>query len=283
MSEPLEDLLDKLSSIDLVSVFLERLAEDIATPSSDLESPANYHALVGERARGLYTNFGHSLTSPVAFAPLLAVRPLVELAILAKWISLDPEFHGFLWFADSEASELTHLDAMLEHSKTRGSPTPKFVPHDLTPKRAIHAEALRRLRGARRNYGKNRLTPSVIRMVEEVEKQVPGHKIAMRDAYEYAYRAFSPWEHSSASSFKATAEPTPPDSWRWLGDRSPFHIEAVQAIGASVYAYILEVVFLSLEHENATLARTLRDYVTVRWVRSDRVQPTSQKLSGEGR
>ena len=41
-------------------------------------------------------------------------------------------------------------------------------------------------------------------MANEVISKEPGHKIVMNDAYVYAYKTFSPWEHS-ASSFKATA------------------------------------------------------------------------------
>lgn len=278
MTDPVDDILSNLTTIDLASAFLERLAEDIPTPTPDLEDRDITFAILGERAKSLYANFQHSLSSPAALGPLLAIRPLVELAILIKWISLDAAFHGFLWFADSEASELTHFDAIHKHSKTRGSPDPNVDPRHRTSKEVIRTEALSRLEAAGRDYGKHRILPSVIRMVEEVEKGIPGHKIAMRDAYEYAYRTLSPWEHTNASSFKATAERTTPGSWNWLGDRSAFHIEDIQAIAASMYAYVLEVIFSQLgSAANANLARTIRDYVVLHWVRSDRVRPPADK------
>jgi hypothetical protein len=270
MPNELDRLLDGLSTIDVASVFVERLSEDVPTPSAEVADADLAFVLLAERAKGLYANFEHSLSSPAEFAPLLAIRPLIELAVVVKWISLDPEFHGLLWVSDSDASELTHLDAMLAHAKRRGSPEPSFDPSHRLSREAMRDEARARLRAAGRNYGKNRTMPSAIRMVEEVEKAIPEHKIAMRDAYEYAYRTFSPWQHSATSSFNATARRTGPDAWVWLGDRSPFTAEAMHAIAVSMYAYVLEVVLSQrADHDGAKLARAIRDHVVLRWVPSD--------------
>ncbi len=268
-------MLAGLSTIELASVFLERLAEDTPPPSASVPDDDLPFVLLSERAKGLYANVHHSFSSPAEFAPLLAIRPLIELVILVKWISLDPEFHGFLWVSDSDASELTHLDAILTHAKARGSPEPQLDPIHRSSREARRDEAIARLKAAGRNYGKNRRMPSVIRMVEEVEKAVPGHKIAMRDAYEYAYRTFSPWEHTETSSFNATAERAGPGGWVWLGDRSPFSAEAIQAISVSMYAYILEVVLSKLANRDAAVhARAIREHVVMRWVPPDDADPS---------
>jgi hypothetical protein len=109
-------------------------------------------------------------------------------------------------------------------------------------------------------------------MVEEVESAAPGHRIAMRDAYELAYRTFSPWEHTDASSFKSTAERSDGEVWTYLGDRTPFHAEDLRAIATSMYAYALETVLTSVKTGEPQMARAVRDFVTVHWVRSDRVK-----------
>jgi len=267
MSDDLDSLLSRLSTVELASVFLERMAEDVPTPSPDVSDRNLPFVLLAERARGLYVNFQHSLSSPTEFAPLLAIRPLVELAILVKWISLEPRLHGFLWIADSDASELTHLDAVLMHAKLRGSPEPQLDLSHRSSREAVRAAALEHLKAEGINYGKNRAMPSVSRMVEEVEKAIPGHKIAMRDAYEYAYRTFSPWEHTDASSFNSTGQPTEGEGWVWLGDGNPLGAEAVRAIATSMYAYILEVILKQLDNDDgAHLARMIRDYVVTRWI-----------------
>lgn len=103
----------------------------------------------------------------------------------------------------------------------------------------------------------------------------------MRHAYIYAYRTFSPWEHSSASRFKGTIDGNG-DSWRRVGDRSPFQGEDIEAVGASMYAYFLESVLASIKPEAATLAREVRDYVTVHWVRSDLVDRLAEDQGAIG-
>lgn len=58
-------------------------------------------------------------TSPADIAPILALRPLVEAAILTKWISLDPTLHGELWFAHAEDRELTGMREQERHLGVR--------------------------------------------------------------------------------------------------------------------------------------------------------------------
>ena len=74
-----------------------------------------YPALIGTRARSLYQNFLHSLDGPTAIGPLLATWLLVQAAILLKWIALNPELHGDLWFAQSDDRELTAIQEQQKH------------------------------------------------------------------------------------------------------------------------------------------------------------------------
>jgi hypothetical protein len=232
-------------------------------------------ALLGQRGASLYANVHHSFDSPAKFAPLLAIRPLVELVILAKWVSLNPELHGFLYMADSEALELANLKRITEHSTRRGSKVPVSDGDEEAIRAAIEAEGKRRLKAAGVNYGRGRLYPNVERMVEEVIAADPEHEIAMRDTYVLAYRTFSPWEHSSGSSFKATAQ-MDGSTWRWVGDQSPYLNEDIEAVAAAMYAYLLETVLAHIQPEKAAIAREVRDYVTTRWVRSDLVRSRAE-------
>src|SRR5712691_808667 len=107
--DQLDELLSKLTTLQLVQVFIERLADDLPTPGKGMDNGALAMSLLGQRAKSLYANFHDSLGSPVEFAPVLAVRPLLELVILTKWMTLDLELHPFLYLADSDASELAHM------------------------------------------------------------------------------------------------------------------------------------------------------------------------------
>ena len=240
--------------------------------------------LLGQRGKSLYANFQFSLRSPAEIGPVLAIRPLVELVILTKWISLDPELHVFLYMADSDASELAHMADVREHAAFRGSAIPQH-PDDPTPtKEASRDAAFAKLQELGKNYGKGRIMPNLRRMADEVISRVPGHKGVMNDAYVYAYKTFSPWEHTEASSFKSTGKETGPGQWEWLGDNSPWHPEDLEAIASAMYAYVLETVFATLEDaDNALMTRQLRELIIRSHVRSDQVQPPSERPDeGEG-
>jgi hypothetical protein len=268
--------LDKLTTLELVRVFLERIADDIPVPDHR-GGTLSAMSLLGQRATSLYANFHYSRGSPTEFAPVLAVRPLVEMVILTKWISLEPELHTFLYLADSDASELAHMDAIKAHARVRGQPIPETPDDPSEEKQANRDRAIAKLKELGRNYGDGRIMPNVRRMAAEVSSKIPGHKTVMDDAYVYAYKTFSPWEHTEASSFKTTAEETAPDQWRWIGDKSPWHPGDVEAIASSMYAYILETVFLAIGHPAAATARLVREYIIKNHVRSDRVRPPGDK------
>jgi hypothetical protein len=277
----LDAALSKLTTLQLVRVFIERLAEDLPVPGPGLENTIIAMSLLGQRAKSLYANFQYSLDSPVEIGSVLAIRPLVELVILAKWLTLDPELHMFLYLADSDASEVAHMKDVREHAKMRGSTIPEDPNDPTRGKEATRDAAFAKLKDLGKSYGKGRIMPNLRRMADEVISRVPGHKGVMNDAYVYAYKTFSPWEHTEASSFKATANETGPNKWEWLGDRSAWHPEDLEAIASAMYAYVLETVFATLgDGDKAVMARQLRDHIIRNHVRSDRVQPPSDKPDG---
>jgi len=274
----LQELLSQMTTLQVANVFIERHFEGLPIPGPGQDTTLTAMALLGRRAKSLYANFQHSLGSPAEIGPVLAVSPLVELVILAKWMTLDPELHMLLYVADSDAAELAHMDDIREHAKDRRSSIPEDQ-QDPTPiKEATRDAAFRKLKEIGKNYGKDRILPNLRRMANEVISKEPGHKIEMNDAYVYAYKTFSPWEHTDASSFKATADETGTGEWEWVGDKSPWHPEDIEAIATSMYTYVLETVFAAIDDEdNALFARKLRDFVFLKFVRSDRVQPPSDK------
>jgi hypothetical protein len=104
--------------------------------------------------------------------------------------------------------------------------------------------------------------PPLDRLVMEVEKADPGHRVAIRQAYDLAYRAMSPWTHSEATSFKSTASGEP-GALTYHGDVSPFPQEPIHVMAAMMYAYVLEVVGRAASDGSDVDARQWRDMLAV--------------------
>ncbi len=204
------------------------------------------------------------------------IAPLVELAILVKWLSLDPGLHRVLWFAESDATELTQIEVITEHLKLRGNTPTQGDPSQRELKERGRDEGRARLAAAGRDYG-DRLMPTLAQMVEEVEAAMPGYRVAMRDAHDLAYRVLSPWQHTDASTFKSTAEALDAGGWKFGKDRSPFNVEDLKAMATAMYAFALETVLLGTKTGHPQIVRAVRDFVTLHWVRSDRLRAAVDK------
>lgn len=118
-----------------------------------------------------------------------------------QWFSLDPDLHGELWHAQSNAADLRVLGESREYL---GLTNPSALSDEaLAEKRAAKQKLIDEARGALkaagRHYG-DRLMPGIGGMVREIAAADPGHAIAARQAYIVAYRNLSPWVHSEASS-----------------------------------------------------------------------------------
>jgi hypothetical protein len=254
---------DDIDPLDIAEVILLRMGDAIGDPTAQDSHEKMYSYLIGHRATSLYANFLHSLSSPADIAPILALRPLVEAAILLKWISLDPTLHGELWFAQSEDRELTAMRELERNIglRVRGDIDPTVITESVEDKTAWRDEAVARGKAAGKKYG-DRAMPELARLVQEIETADPGHKMAMRQAYDVAYRGFSPWMHSEAASFKSTAVTTP-EGAAWVGDVSPYSVEHLRLIAGAMVAYVLEIVGVASGDGSDTVARVIRDYLTI--------------------
>lgn len=218
-------------------------------------------SLMGARARSLYRGFLHAASGPSAPTMVATLRPLVELALLMKWFSLDPDLHGELWHAQSNAADLRVIDESREYL---GLTNPSALSDEvLAEKRAAKQklidEARAALKAAGRQYG-DRLMPGVGGMVREIAAADPGHAIAARQAYIVAYRNLSPWVHSEASSFKSTTEPISETRVRYVGDRVPLSPLTHRILAAAMMAYCIEVVSDLMRRPDRTAeARAIRD------------------------
>jgi len=245
-----------------------RLLALAASISSDPYEQAThsefYAGLFAIRGESLLLNFLHSLTSPGELGPLIAVRPLVELAIRSKWVSLDPELHGERWLAHSEQRDLIAIRGLLENIGPRVNPRlpEEFIAAQVELKTQL-VDAVKRKPGRDGRVHASPL-PDLAEMVREISKAEPEESLAMHQAYDGTYRGFSPWAHAEAASFKAgviTAE----GGSRFEGDISPFDVGTVLAVAGSMFAYVLEILASArgeygIEHQ----AREIRTLFTGR-------------------
>ena len=106
-----ETALELMAADDLLvaEVILLKMGDRLPDPTKPTSERERYTSLMGVRARSLYENFLYSIGSPVEIGPILALRPLVETAILIKWLSLDPTLNGQLWFAHAQSRDLTAM------------------------------------------------------------------------------------------------------------------------------------------------------------------------------
>jgi hypothetical protein len=270
--EELQRLLDALGPMGVADAGLLKLGDAIGDPTKAAPGQVVLF-LLGHRATSLYRNFVHSLDGPADIGPILAIRPLVEMAILAKWVSLDPPLHGELWFGHSDARDVTAMQESERHLQIRSKSglDPQVILDDLRKRAASRDEAAERARVAGKNYG-GKPMPPLDRLVLEVERADPGHRVAIRQAYDLAYRAMSPWTHSEATSFKSTASGAP-GAVTYHGDVSPFLPEMIHVMAGMLFAYVLEVVGAAAGDGSDKDAREWRAMLTIYPMKANEAAP----------
>src|SRR3989442_942319 len=84
---------------------------------------ASVACLMAHRALSLYRGVLVELDGPVPVTAMVMLRPLAELTIVLKWISLDPELHAALWVGQSEDQDLRAVRRLVETGLHQG-PSP---------------------------------------------------------------------------------------------------------------------------------------------------------------
>lgn len=96
-------------------LLLDELASRVRTPNGARSLADVAGGMFAARAVDLHRNFVHALAGPSHAGPVVAARPLVELAILIHWIAADPVRNFPAWVGHSEARDAKALRAMIEH------------------------------------------------------------------------------------------------------------------------------------------------------------------------
>jgi hypothetical protein len=194
-------------------------------------------ALFGGRALDLHRGFLHELDGPSTVGPTIMARPLVELAILVRWIQDDPELRFEMWTAHSE-----DMDARAIRQLAVNLPRPPGDPFEPAAVQPTLDAKDARATAARTAGGREtppRLLPGLVEMIEAVLKRDPDEGLALRQAYDAAFRSISPATHSDASSFKESIREQPDGSLEFV-ETSPVPIELLRYISAACFAYAIE-------------------------------------------
>lgn len=219
--------------------------------------------LLGHRAASIYGGFLHAMKGPSTATPIVDARSLVELAIRLKWVTLDPPINAALYFGGSENADLKALRALEEHLGVTppASLDPGTVQRLKAEKVAIRDKAKALAMKEGRNY-RDGLMPTVERMVDEAAKADPANALAMRQAYDHMYRAFSAWAHSEVMSFQHFVRENGDGTVSYLGDGWGIVPEHVRVMAASTFAFVLETVSDGRDERLAGEARAVRRRLT---------------------
>ena len=196
------DELDSKTLVDLAlaEAGLDELASRLPNPVGQPDLMAVVGAAFGSRARDLYAGFLYAIDGPSVIAPLVLARPLIELAILLRWIRDDVEPRHDLWQAHSAEMEAKAIRQAAAHL-----PRPVGDPYHIDELGAVLAEkdvfaAAGRKRANR--LGTERALPGLTEMIQSVEKRSEAEGHALGQAYDIAFRFVSPATHSDDSSFR---------------------------------------------------------------------------------
>jgi hypothetical protein len=193
--------------------------------------------LFGARARDLYRGFLHALDGPSTIAPTILTRPLVELAILTRWIQDDVPRRFDMWTAHSEEMDAKAIRQLAVNlPRPAGDPFGPAAVHPVLTAKDARAGAARTAAG---RETPPRLLPGLVEMIDAIVKNDPNEGLALRQAYDLAFRSISPATHSDASSFKAGLDERPDGTVEFV-ETSPVPIELLRRVAAGCAAYAIE-------------------------------------------
>lgn len=196
--------LDELTMAELV---LDELGSRLPSPTEANSIQGVAGSLLGARARDLHRGFVHALDGPSMIAPTILTRPLVELAILIRWIQDNARLRFEMWTAHSE-----EMDARAIRQLSVNLPRPADDPFGPAAVHPVLEAKDARATAARTAAGREtppRLLPGLVEMVDAIVKSHPDEGLALRQAYDLAFRSISPATHSDASSFRASLDERP--------------------------------------------------------------------------
>jgi Family of unknown function (DUF5677) len=166
-------------------------------PIDGLPQPPVLSLGIARQAGDVYRSLLGACNRNELTAAMVLVRPIVEAAIVVRWIEVDPQPHTDMYFAEDDRQILGAAPILREQRRRRGLATAEPI----IPK-ATEAEmkaSVQRVRSEAIAAGRlppkfNRLLPLVETMATET------HDSAIWEGYQVIYRIVSPWTHFGGRS-----------------------------------------------------------------------------------
>lgn len=206
---------------------------------------------IGRHADELYAGVQRECEAGEVATAMVLLRPVVEDAILVRWIERDLPLHGEMWQAEDRRNQLAGAAAFEELRRRRGRPLSVFPSADAEAMKddikAIRRKAVAKHEPINPNMGS--LLPAIEQMVDKTDN-------ALWEAYQIAYRSLSPYTHSGGRAFTGYRYDSRPDGIHLVvgHDWTPLQIKG---LAATTFLMILESVSrvcgLGFEDEGAMI------------------------------
>lgn len=225
-----------VDALTMGELVLDELASRIPSPAEATTLSGAAAGMFTGRARDLHRGFIHARAGPSVIAPVVLVRPLVELAILVRWIQDDPGPRFEAWVAHSEAQDAKAIRELAKHL-----PRPEGDRFGSTAVEPVLDAKEARVDAARTATGRatGALRPGLTEMIEAIIAKDPREALALRQAYDLGYRSTSPSTHTESASFKENFVEHPNGSVSYA-EASPIGIELLRYMAAACLAYAVE-------------------------------------------
>lgn len=166
---------------------------------------------------------------------LILLRPIVEAAILVRWLEVDPQLHTDMYLAEDDRSRLSAAPAITEFRRRREIPSsgPVFDPADAVRMRSeVERTKAKAIAAGRITKKSNRVLPLILDMAMATADT------AIWEAYEIIYRVASPWTHFGGRSLAHHEFEKRPDGTH-IEPRSVFGADAIRGVSAPTMLVLL--------------------------------------------
>jgi hypothetical protein len=224
---------------------VERLVRALDVPIDGLPGAAAAAVGLGMRAGDLYESIRHAGSADGTAATIL-VRPIVEIAIVIRWIERDPNTRVRLWLAEDDRQRLLLEERVVEMHRRRGATLGPVLDPPIRAAIQREIDQVRALTSRRRGP----LLPSLEEMMADAAPD-------LWEAYEVAFRATSPAVHSAPRSMTNDRLEHRPDGMH-LVPGTAWDPRSTEELATAVLCAVIEAVSRLARLPHEAVAREIR-------------------------
>ena len=248
--------------VDALSYAEERIQALVASldrPVEGLVQPCALTMGIARQAGAVHRDLMTLCASNRLTSPVILLRPIVEAAILVRWIEVDPQPHSDMYFAEDDRQRLSSAPAFVEFRRRRGTPMsgPVFTREvEVAMRKGVTAVKEGAIAAGKITKKSNRVLPLIQDMAKATDDS------AIWEGYEVIYRVVSPWTHVGGRAL-SHYEPEIRSDGTHLVPVPPYDGQAIRALTAPTMLVLLgsvgRICGLGIERE----ARILQDTIAM--------------------